>query len=646
MNRVGLPLLAAWFLGCSAAGPQLTQWEYTGGPYAQNISAVLAPQGPGQLLYAGLETGDVYCAVGGEKSWRHCGTVRSDAVIHDLVADPDSATTLYAATSAGAFVSRNAGATWQALALDPNATPFGCRVIAIDPWSPQNIYIGSIEHGLFRSTDGGTSWVPVVVGEDSSVSPGEVSALAIDLQRPDVVYAAFATAGLMQSRDRGRTWAKVTPTYTVAGAAITTILIHPADDRQLLYGTATGNIFKSSDGGTTWSPTRQGSAADQILSLGVVPEQADMVFAGTGSGMLRSTDFGSSWHGTGSSLPAVPLTFAVGTSGGAPALYAYGEGIGLQRSTDLGERWMPIDQKLGGSTVHLIDSDRSGTVTYAAVGRTVLRFDAERSAWITVSGGLRGGTIRALSVESDSAMAVYASTDMGVFKTVDGGQTWHQTLRRLGMAPDLLMPHPWIATRLFASGEQGIWVSTDRGNSWGQAQPVKDPFRVSALVFSPSNAGTIFGCTESGVISTSDGGFRWGPARFGMDPTPVVAVSIDDEDPQTVYAWGRDARGFRSLNGGLEWSSYTVPWGQGSQVRYAVDRFRPSSILAVVNGSQVYYSDTGGGSWLKVLEKGFPVEVRSLHWNATSGVLMLGTVGRGVFRLSLGNLAEKGHAPR
>jgi photosystem II stability/assembly factor-like uncharacterized protein len=416
MNRIGSFLLVAGSLwGCAGSGPPLTQWEYTGGPHAQNISTVLAPLSPVGPLYAGLETGDLYRSVDGGKSWRKIGTICEGGVIYRLLADPDSARVLYAASSRGAYVSSDGGAVWKEIPFAGVSAGLGCRAMAIDPWSPQNLYIGSIGRGMFRSTDHGTSWFPVIAGDDPSLSLGDVSEIVVNVQRPDVVYAAFASAGLMRSTDRGASWSRITPEYSTSGAAITQILLNPSDEGELLYGTASGNIFKSVDGGTTWSPTRQGLDADRIVSMASHFENPSLVYAGTGTGALRSSDFGTSWQSLGSTLPPVPVAVECGSSPTGPALYAYGQGIGLQVSTDAGARWMPIDDKLGGATVHLIDTDRSGSVTYAAAGEVVLRFDAGHSAWVTASGGLRGGAIRALTVDNDSAMAVYASTALGVF---------------------------------------------------------------------------------------------------------------------------------------------------------------------------------------------------------------------------------------
>ncbi len=66
------------------------------------------------------------------------------------------------------------------------------------------------------------------------------------------------------------------------------------------------------------------------------------------------------------------------------------------------------------------------------------------------------------------------------------------------------------------------------------------------------------------------------------------------------------------------------------------------ALVAVVAGARVYFSPNGGGTWKLLLDKGFPLDVLSVHWNANSGILYVGTGGQGVFRLPLKHIiAEK-----
>ncbi|MGB5875568.1 MAG: YCF48-related protein [Bacteroidota bacterium] len=629
-------------LGCAGSAPLVTQWEYTGGPYAQNISSILVSGTSSGLIYAGLSTGDLFVSSNSGQTWSKASTLRSGARIVQLLEDPEVEDKLYAATTAGAYVSPDAGKQWRELPIAGEGSSIACLVLAVDPWKPSVLYAGTKGHGMFTSTDGGKIWSPVLTGDDSTISLGDVHDIKIDVQRPDNLYASFSSVGLMKSTDAGATWIRLTQEYSSTGARITRMLVHTGKQDHVIFGTSTGNILKSTTGGSTWSPVRQGLVADRIYSLAVHPEDPDYLIAGTGTGILRSADFGTTWQTVSNSLPNLPVSIAVSPIKTRCLIYASGEGIGLQVSADSGRRWDPVDENLGGAKVHLIRSDRSGNSVFAASGHTILRYKPSAKTWVPASTGLKGDDVYSLAVDPDSASVLLASTPYGVFKTSDAGALWRQTSRKLSMIPVFLDSHPWIPTRLFASGQQGIFASTDKGNSWAQSKPIESPYTVRNLTFTPTNAGVIYGASGNGVLTTENGGFTWESARFGLTNLDIVAITLDAEDPKTSYAWTTDGSCFRSTNSGLEWSNYTPPWQRGERVQIVFDRYAPSSTVAVVEGSRVYFSPNGGGTWVHLLDKGFPLDVLAVHWNASSGILYVGTREQGVFRLPLKHIiAEK-----
>ena len=634
-------LPAALFFGCAGSAPLVTQWEYTGGPYAQNISSVLASEAFPGRIYAGLATGDLYASSNGGHTWSRASNLRSGARIVHMLEDPDTAGKLYAATLAGAYVSPDGGKQWRELPIAGEVSSIGCLVLAVDPWNPAVLYAGTEGRGIFKSANGGDSWSPVLAGMDSMMSFSNVYDIAIDVQRPDNLYAALSTVGLVKSTDAGETWTRLTDEYSSTGARITRVLVHGSMQAHLLFGTSTGNIFKSTDGGSTWSPVRQGLEVDRIHSLTAHPANAEYVVAGTGMGIVQSTDFGTTWQSLSSSLPRLPVSVVASPLRPEFKLYASGEGIGLQVSADSGRTWSSVDENLGGARVRAIRSDRSGRSVYAVSGRTILRYDQSAMKWLPASTGLEGDAVYDLTVDTDSSSVLLAATPFGVFKTTDSGTSWRQTSRKLSMIPQFLQIHPWIPTRVYASGEQGIFVSTDKGGSWAQAKPIRNPYSLRELTFTPTNAGAIHGASNDGVLHTEDGGFTWVAARFGLTRLDIVAVTLDADDSETSYAWTADGSCFRSTNNGLEWSNYTPPWKVGGSVHIVSDRYAPSSTVAVVEGSQVYFSPNGGGTWKRVLDRGFPLDVLAVHWNANSGVLYVGTRDQGVFRLPLKHLIEE-----
>lgn len=632
-----LVLTLALASGCSGLGRSLIRWEPTGGPYAQNISTVLPDCKTPGCLYAGLMNGEIVFSTSDGKSWSHLSTLPRVRIIYQLLQDPDQPEKFYAATDAGAFSSSNRAQEWTPLHIGAPGT--GIRVLSLDPWTPGVMYAGSVANGIFKTSDGGTTWHEINTSSDLRLATAEVYDVAVDVGKPDVLCATVASLGVFRTTDGGKSWACATEEPSTGGARATSILMQRGANGMLLFGSSTGLIMKSTNGGLSWGPSRKGSESEGILSLRAHPGNPDKVFAGTEAGIFLSSDFGGGWLGIGKDLPKLATHIALGPLTSQATLYAYGSGIGLKASTDNGETWRDADVKLGGSTIEVMTTDPTGAHFLAGSGNVVLMYNpSPPSGWVGAGIGITGGMITSLAPDPELAGTFYATTPGGVFQTTDNGRTWQSTARALQISPTLFAVHPAIRTREFAATDQGLFVSTDRGHTWTEPRPRGSRWHVHALTFSSTNAGTILASTEnSSVIVTHDGGFVWEPAHYGIPGERVEAVTLDDKDPDCFYAYLPNGDCYRSLNKGLEWNRYAPPWKPSDVVRIAVDRFQPSSVIALVNNRQAYFSQSGGGTWFRLLEAEIHAEIVSLHWNARSMMLYAGTRDGEVYRLSLGS---------
>ena len=623
-------------IGCGTTTPSGTPgtWESMEGPHAQDVTALLLAGDSTLALLAGTNNGDVFGTDDPATGWKQIGTIRNGVKIHRFILDPEKPATVYAATDAGLFVSANRGASWMEIrVMSDTASPVAVRSLAIDPWNISVMYAGTTHKGIRRSSDGGMTWNPAgagIPGMDSAV----VHEILIDRSRPDRVLAAVSPFGVVLSSDAGTSWTRLTEEYTSTGSSVT----HLAQDRQapatIVYGTDAGSIRKSTDGGATWSPSREGSAEGVILSLAAVPDHPGALLAGTESGIVMSSDFGASWTDITGALPHLPLRVVPSADG--RVVYAFGEGIGVQQTNDIGATWTHVDRNLGGATVRFLATDDQGGHLYAALEHSVLAYDSVTSSWKSASSGLVGGTITSLVVDSDSPLHLIAATTLGGFQSTDGGQSWQLASRNMRITPQLLDPHPRIQTRMLASGNLGLDVSTDRGTTWRQTKPFTSRFRVSAFTYAPRNTGIIFGAAPQAVVMSKDGGFLWESSRYGLHGEDMVAVTLDNKDPSVVYAWTVSGSGYRSLDGGLEWNKYVPPWKETDTVLIAFDRFEPSSVIALVNGKQIYYSSSGGGTWFALHSLTPTAPAQSIWWNAPRETLFIGTRGEGVQRIFLG----------
>jgi len=368
-----------------------------------------------------------------------------------------------------------------------------------------------------------------------------------------------------------------------------------------------------------------------------------VILAGTLHGVFISRDFGTTWKPLSDGHPQIPTAVAVAPSQKSATVHIFGQGIGLQRSTDGGRVWMHEDVNLGGSSVTTIVTDRKGEKAYASVGTAVYYRKAGSDAWVTATDKLVGGRITSIAFSADSVSVLYASTTRGMFRSANAGETWTQFGRRLRF-PDVRFfdTHPVISSRFFASSEHGFVISTDKGATWTDSRPVTQKFKVRALTFSPTNAGLLHAAMyERGIITSTDGGFTWEHTRYGITSDSIIAVTHHPGDSKTLFVWTSTGDGFRSLDNGVSWNRYAPPWNIGDKVHVAFDRYQPTNVVALVNNQQIYYSRTGGATWLPVTTGDLRAEVLAAHWNGTTATLFAGTKNAGVFRLGLRELLKE-----
>jgi photosystem II stability/assembly factor-like uncharacterized protein len=178
-------------------------------------------------------------------------------------------------------------------------TPIGpdggsINALAASPAQPGLLYAGSSDgSGLYRSEDGGASWVRVSRGLDVFVTT-----VLADPQAPATVYV-LANSRLWKSLDAGATWTAAPPPKRQVG--IESLAIDPRTPAILYAGTTSG-VWKSADGGATWKKLPAGDG--DFTAIAVDPSSPSTVYALALSGgrLLRSADSGATWAERGAGL--------------------------------------------------------------------------------------------------------------------------------------------------------------------------------------------------------------------------------------------------------------------------------------------------------------------------------------------------------
>jgi photosystem II stability/assembly factor-like uncharacterized protein len=274
---------------------------------------------------------------------------------------------------------------------------------------------------------------PVQAVGKVTADPATIGGLAFLPGQPTIVFLAGA-AGLYASPDDGGQWSP--PMVPGQLTAITTSTAQPLN----VY-TAGAHIFvRSNDGGRSFSRATGGIADQDILAMAASPEDGKLIFAiNTSRELLQSTDGGDTWSRIAANTPARIRSLTM-TGGQAPTIYAATLDQGILQTTN-GTSWFNANGAV------------NGAMPTSAVAS--IAFDA-------------GSGDRYVAPNGDTVTgALYAGTDRGLFKSIDGGGSWAPLPLKLPLvaiavsrgAPGLIM----------AVDSQGnVYRSADRGVTWGK----------------------------------------------------------------------------------------------------------------------------------------------------------------------------------
>ncbi len=556
--------------------------------------------------------------------------------------------------------------------------------IAIDPASPATLYAGTIGGGVFKSTDGGQSWTAVNFGLTSRI----VTSLAIDPTRPNTLYAGTIGGGVFKSIDGGQSWTAANSGLPVISfpsipPIVSALAIDPSSPDTIyagVFGTSTDGVFKSTDGGASW--TNSVLFNTPVLAMVIDPSDPAILYAGTGDGIFKSTNGGQSWTAVNSGLTAVDviedlpaaivLTLAIDPSN-STTLYAGTLANGVFKSTNGGQNWTAASSGLPAVALFgipgilpvvtslAIDPSNPATV-YAGVTAGELTDGVFKStdggqSWTAVNFDLTPTSVFALVLDPASPATIYAGTfGKGVFKSSTGGQSWAAINSGLAAAvvPALALDVSSPGT-LYAGTGNGVFKSTNSGQSWIAANSGIRNALVTALAVDPTNPATVYagtgipgGSGSTGVFKTTDGGASWTAAHsdiplvpapdgsFSKGSSTVYSLGIDPASPDTLYSGTISGGVFKSIDGGRSWatansglaSMLTFPGLTGVfVVPLAIDPANPATIYVGTFGSGVFKSTDGAATWqpTTVIQAGTPqvsaltVGPRVLGFSATVG---------------------------
>ncbi len=603
----------------------------------------------------------VYKSEDGGKSWKNMG-LKSSEHIGKICIDPKNSDNVFVAAygplwsaggERGIYKTMDGGKTWKnTLTISENT---GCNEVVMDPQNSKILYAtahqrrrqewtyisGGPESGVYKSTDGGDSWVKLSGGipeEDKgrigiAVSPVNSNYVYI------IVEGTEKSKGVYRSTDKGANWEK-RGNFSTAGNYYQELICDPFQADKVYA--MDYNIMASVDGGKTFSAIGEKNKHVDNHAFWVDDANPNHMLSGCDGGIYETYDGAKLWQFK-DNLPITQF-YRVCTDNDQPFYNVYG---GTQDNFSLGgpsrtknssgitnADWFVTTG--GDGFFSRVDPVDPTTVYSESQYGGLVRFDKKTGEVVSIrpvekegEAAYRWNWDAPLFISNFNHTRLYFAANR-LFRSDDRGNTWNT------ISPDLsrnldrnklpVMGKVWSVDAIAKNASTSIY-----GN-------------IISFSESPKNEQLLYVGTDDGLIqNTLDGGKAWVKlASFPGIPerSPVACLLASQHNEKVVYAAFNNHRAgdfkpyvLKSLDGGKSWASISsnLP-ARGSVYSIAEDHVN-SNLLFVGTEFGIYFTLDGGQKWIQ-LKGGLPtIAVRDIAIQKRENDLVLATFGRGFYVL-------------
>ena len=582
------------------------------------------------------------------------GRKRGIGRVNTIAFHPTDANTIYVGAPAGGFwKSVNGGQTWQT--STDFLTNLGVSDIAIHPTSPDTIYVitgdrdggDTYSYGLLKSYDGGDSWQ--MTGLSFNVTQYyKGNRILIDQNNPNILIVATSN-GIYRSVDGGNTFVN---TFSIS---ITSMEFHPTNSN-IIYGGSKGStsVYKSSDNGITWNQSGSGlpSQSDVVRAcVGVTADNPSVVYALFGGnnngfyGVYKSSDEGQSWVQQANS-PNLLGWSTTGSDSDGQAWYdlafeispqdentLFVGGVNCWKSTDGGQNWNINTHWYGGGAnymhadEHMLKYNPLNNLVYSANDGGLYYSTDNGNNWTDISDGLQITQFYSLGVsQTVQDKVITGSQDNGTF--LKNASVWDAVIGGDGMECIIDYTNSNIMYGALYYGD--IRKSTNGGNSFSSIGPSNNGAWETPYELDRNNPQIIYiGYDE--LHKTTDGGNSWNIITNNQtNGGKIDEIGISKSNSSVIY-FSDGANIFRTTDGGGSWTSINnnLPY---KTISYIIVHPNDANKVWVTlsgytAGEKVYKTSDGGNTWVNISGTlpNIPANCIVLDENSNNENLYIGT---------------------
>ena len=555
------------------------------GPPGGDARALVAVPGEHNHLYLGTTNSWIYESLDQGVSWHRLARLEpsEDVVLDSILVDAANTAVVYAGgwraekRDGGLWVSRDGGKKWQEVEALRGQSVFS---MAQAPSNPRLLFVGTLK-GVFRSSDGGSSWK--LISPPDSREIHEVESLAVDPADPDIVYVGTWHLP-WKTTDGGKSWHNIKKGL-IDDSDVFSIVVDP-DRPKTVFLSACSGIYKSESGGELFHKI-QGipATARRTRVLMQDPEDREVVYAGTTEGLYKTLDGGK--HFERMTGPDVVVNNVYVDPGNSDHVLLATDRGGVLASGDGGASFVEANEGFSSRKVAALLADRAdparlyaGVVNDKSYGGVFFSSNGGAS-WEQLGdgqgGGLDGRDVFVLAEAADGT--VLAGTSHGIF-ALEAGPEGGKPL--------------WKPKNTIANTKLKTATETHYGQRINVEKQVKEPaFELESRVSALDLTGDVWlAATGFGLLTSRDRGASWqgGPVVGSNDYLSVTAHGA-------LMAAARADGVVLSLDSGSTWMPMGIPTVLTRIHRIA---FSADGTLWLGAREGVYFTRDKGKTWLWV----------------------------------------------